>query len=76
MGPMVFVMAIMGCGDGNAACTQARIVATHYASMAQCRAALPAQLAENSDLSYPVIAADCRANGPLLVKAEAKANRG
>lgn len=76
MGPVFFVMAIMGCGDGSTACTQARTVATHYTSLSQCRAALPAQLAENSDLSFPTIAADCRANGPLIVRTETKTNRG
>lgn len=76
MGPMVFVMAILGCGDGNAPCVQARTAPTAYASLAQCRAALPAALAANTDLAFPVISADCRATGPLVVKVEAKTNRG
>ena len=42
MNPMFFVMAIMGCGDGNVQCTEARIVPARYETMAQCRAALPA----------------------------------
>ena len=73
---MFFVMAILGCGDGSAVCKPARTVPTHYTSMAQCRAALPAELAANSDLSFPILSADCRANGALIVKAEAKINRG
>ena len=63
MGPMFFVMAIMGCGDDGAACQAARIEPTRYATVAQCRAALPAALARNTDLSFPVIQADCQQRG-------------
>jgi len=69
MGPVFFVMAIMGCGDGNTQCAEARIVPTHYVTAAQCRADLPAMLARNTDLSYPVISAACRANGPQIASA-------
>ena len=63
MNTMFFVMAILGCGDGNVACTEARIVPTRYTSMAQCRAALPEQLARNTDVPFPMIGADCRRSG-------------
>ncbi len=63
MGPMFFVMAIMGCADGSESCTEARMVPVRYATMAQCRAALPEQLARNTDVPYPVIGADCRRAG-------------
>ena len=63
MTPMFFVVAILGCGDGNVDCTEARIVPTRYATMAQCRAALPQELARNTDVDFPMIGADCRRSG-------------
>ena len=76
MTPMFFVMAILGCGDGNTECTDARIVPARYATMAQCRAALPDQLARNTDVPYPMIGAACRAQGMMMAKAEPKPPRG
>jgi hypothetical protein len=72
MEPMFFVMAILGCGDGNVRCTDARIVPTHYTTMAQCRAALPTQLAANTDVPFPVIGADCRRQGAEMAQAVTK----
>ncbi len=70
MEPVFFVMAILGCGDAGAECTPARVESARFATAAQCRAAMPAALARNSDLSFPVISADCRANG-MQVAAQA-----
>lgn len=72
MEPLFYVMAIMGCADGNVQCTEARIVPTRYQSMAQCRAALPVQLARNTDVPYPMIGAACRTKGAQIAKAEGK----
>ncbi|TPG15340.1 hypothetical protein [Sphingomonas oligophenolica] len=68
MEPLFFVMAIMGCGDGNVQCTQARVVPVRYQSMAQCRAALPYQLAKNTDVDYPMIGAACQRHGAEYAK--------
>ena len=76
MEPVFFVMAILGCGDGNAACTEARIDPAHYSTAAQCRANMPSALARHTDLSFPVIGAACRANGPLIVARTTAAPRG
>ena len=76
MEPLFFVMAILGCGDGQAQCQQARIVPARYETMAQCRAALPDQIAQNTDLSYPVIAADCRQGGQRMASGAKGAARG
>ncbi len=70
MEPIFYVMAILGCGDGSTACTEARVEPVHYQSVAQCRAALPAALARNTDLAFPTIAADCRASGERMAKAD------
>lgn len=69
MEPVFFVMAILGCGDDGTACTAARVEPARYATVQQCRAALPVALTRNTDLSFPVIAAKCEASGPVMVAA-------
>ena len=76
MEPVFFVMAILGCGDANAQCTEARIVPARYETMAQCRAALPDQLARNTDVPFPTIGADCRSTGARMAKVAVKNSRG
>ena len=76
MEPMFFVMAIMGCGDGTVACAEARVEPAHYATVQQCQAQMPATLARNTDLSFPVISAACRANGLYVVDAKKAPARG
>ncbi len=76
MEPLFYVMAIMGCGDGNVQCTEARIVPAKYESMAQCRAALPTQLAKNTDVPYPMIGANCRTMGSQIVKSGKGTSQG
>jgi hypothetical protein len=60
MGPFIYVMAIMGCGDGSYQCTEARIVETRYETMAQCQQAAESQLIKNGDLDFPELMATCR----------------
>ncbi len=67
MQPIFFVLAIMGCGDDQSNCAEARVEPVRYETAAQCRAALPAALARNTDLDYPVVSAACRSNGPQWV---------
>ncbi|WP_374944222.1 hypothetical protein [Sphingomonas sp.] len=76
MEPIFYVMAILGCGDASASCTEARTEPARYQSVAQCRAALPQALARNTDLEYPTIAANCRASGERLVKASVQTPQG
>jgi hypothetical protein len=75
MGPLFFVMAIMGCSDGSADCAEARVEQTHYATMQQCRAAMPAALTRNTDVDYPVVAASCRTNVQQMVQAKGGSRR-
>ena len=63
MGPVVFVMAIMGCDDGGMACQQARLEPVKYESAAQCQAAMEGALTRNADLDYPVVGASCMRQG-------------
>ena len=70
MGSVFYVIAIMGCGDGQAQCAQQRIEPIRYYSAAQCRAAMPAALMRNTDLDYPTITAACRQVGQSMANNE------
>jgi hypothetical protein len=59
MGPVWFVMAIMGCDDGGMACQQQRIEPVKYETAAQCQAAMQGALSRSSDIDYPVVSATC-----------------
>jgi hypothetical protein len=59
MGPGVFLIAIMGCGDADSACRTVKTLDTPYRSEAACTAATEAALARNSDADFPVIVAQC-----------------
>ena len=76
MGAFFYVVAIMGCGDGGpegaGACREARLLPARYATAAQCRAALPARLAENTDVPFPSIGADCRPQGLRMAEVAGK----
>lgn len=77
MEPLFFVMAIMGCGDGQQACRQVRTETAQYHTLTQCQSDMTAALARNSDVSYPVITAACQAQGGLVAKnAVGKDRRG
>lgn len=76
MDPLFYVMAIMGCGDGSSACQQARIEQAQYASIGECQRAMPAALARNSDVDFPVVTASCRATGARLAQAKPNMKRG
>ena len=70
MQALVFVMAIMGCGESDAACREVRVDPTAWHSEASCRAATATTLARHTDLEYPTVVARCRpANaGPQLLR--------
>lgn len=72
MEPVYFVMAIMGCGDLQDQCQQARIEPTRYRTAAQCQAAMAQVLPRHMDLSFPTIAATCQRNGQQMARVEAR----
>jgi hypothetical protein len=74
--PFLFVVAIMGCGDGQTACSETRVVRARYESMAECQANLPAVLAANTDVPFPEVSAVCRRTAPLYAGTEGGPNRG
>ncbi len=76
MDPLFYVMAIMGCGDGSTACQQAKVEVVHYRTIGECQRAMPAALARNSDIDYPVVAAACRATGERMAQNASVTHRG
>jgi len=76
MDPILFVVAIMGCGDGQAGCTEARVVRAQYETIAECQLALPDMLAANTDIPFPEISATCRRDGAQYARAGVPRPRG
>ena len=74
MGPGVFLIAIMGCGEANAPCQSVRTLETRYESRAACTAATDAALAKAADVDFPVVVAQCVAAGakPTVRASEVK----
>lgn len=70
MEPLTFLIAIMGCGEGDAPCRQVRMLDSRYESQATCVAATEAAVARNSDVDFPVVVAECVASGakPIAMK--------
>ena len=60
MGPGYFIIAILGCADGGTACTAVATLQTRYSTEAQCTAAAPAALMDNSNFDFPTLVARCR----------------
>jgi hypothetical protein len=60
MAPVIYLLAILGCGDDQSRCEQVRVEPAAYASVASCRAAMPGALMRNTDLAYPVVVTQCK----------------
>ena len=60
MQTLMYVMAILGCGESDAACREVRVDQTPYRSEGSCRAATATALARHSDLEFPTVVARCR----------------
>ena len=73
MGPGFFIIAILGCADGSAACTPVATMPTRYESRAACAAATAPALIANGDFDYPTVLAECR---PAKVPAAQRAPAG
>ncbi len=66
MEPLMFVMAILGCGESDAACRDVRVVEARYQSQAECMAATESELMRHGDLEYPAVVAQCRRAGAAV----------
>jgi acyl-CoA synthetase (AMP-forming)/AMP-acid ligase II len=64
MGPVYYVISILGCADGTAQCVPAATMPTRYETEAVCRAAQRDALLEASDLDFPALVAQCTAMKP------------
>jgi len=60
MGPVSFVIAIMGCADGGTACQQVAIAPARYESAAACTAATASVLSDSTDFDFPTLVARCQ----------------
>lgn len=69
MDQVLYVLAIMGCGDDSTQCRQARVEPVRYTSIQACQEAMPAALQRNTDVEYPVISAACQRLTPQMVDA-------
>ena len=76
-----FIIALLGCADSSATCTQVATLPTRYASRAECVASVDSVLTNNSDFDFPTVVAECRAvsepmsarrDRPLIVPARAQ----
>jgi hypothetical protein len=63
MGPALYLIAILGCGEGDTACREVQIAPPRYASEAACAAATAGVLERYIDLAYPSVVAQCRPAG-------------
>ncbi len=61
MGAGFFLIAIMGCADGSAACTPLATMPARYESRAACAAATDHALRASTEFDFPTIVAECRA---------------
>lgn len=63
MGPALYLIAILGCGEGDAACQEVQVAAPRFVSEAECSAATATVLERYTDLAYPSVVAQCRPAG-------------
>jgi len=76
MGPAFYIMAIFGCADDGAACHAVRVVDTRYVSADACTLATEAMLEKSSDISFPVVTAQCLPEKEVTVSAPHPPTRG
>jgi hypothetical protein len=72
MGPIFYVMAILGCGEADAACQQVDVAQAQYQSIEACNAATPEELERRVDLAFPVVVAQCQKADSKLAALSAK----
>lgn len=66
MGPVYFVMAILGCGDDGQQCREQRVEPARYTSIAACQQAISTALARSTDIEFPVVGAQCQLVGTRM----------
>lgn len=78
MGPVAYVIAILGCADGSTVCQPVATVPVQYETQAACSAATGSALAANSDFDFPTLVAECRTTRavPAAEGKEPRTSRG
>lgn len=59
MEPAFYIIAILGCGEGDAPCEQVRLLESRYESRAACSESTDRALGSATDAPYPVVVAQC-----------------
>ena len=60
---ILYVIAILGCGEGEAACQPVQVADARYESREACLAATEGALAQATNLDFPVVVARCQEQG-------------
>lgn len=63
MSTALYVIAILGCGEGEAPCQPVAVAPARYESREACMAATEAALERFTALDFPIVVAQCRAEG-------------
>jgi hypothetical protein len=63
MGPAYFILAILGCGEGESTCRQIAVADALYTSAAACTLETAGAVERYQDIAYPVVVAECRRAG-------------
>ena len=63
MGPALYLIAILGCGESDASCQEVQIAEPRFESQAACTEATATVLERYTDLAYPSVVAQCRPAG-------------
>lgn len=66
MGPSLFILAVLGCGEGDASCQQVAQLPTQYASVDACNEASEAALSRYMNVDFPVVVTQCRRVGEQI----------
>ncbi|HEX8655634.1 MAG TPA: hypothetical protein VF693_10475 [Allosphingosinicella sp.] len=60
---ILYVIAILGCGEGEAPCQPVQVADARYESREACMAATEGALARFANLDFPVVVARCQEQG-------------
>ena len=67
MNPALYVIAILGCGEGEAPCQPVQVTETRFESREACLAATEQTLARFANLDFPIVVAECRGQGAAAI---------
>ncbi len=69
MGPIVYVIAILACGDGQADCRAVRTARPVFTNATACALATRSVLEASTDVDAPLIAARCEPRAAEVTRA-------